>query len=151
MSPTAVDPADVRAGRRLAARRALRWLVPATVLGALGVALMAVREAAPIVIGSTIAAGGVAMVWAGLSGVRDVRRWDRTETRRLRAERVPQPDVPRLLWIEWRLLDGASQIGTCVSLRPPKLDGSVRLVAGPGELAMLVDAQGRRTLVFLGT
>ena len=151
MYPTAIDPADVRAGRLLAARRALRWLVPATFLAALGVALMAVGEAAPMAIGLAIAAGGAAMAWAGLSGVRDVRHWDRTETRRLRAERVPQWDIPRLLWFEWRLFDGRGQIGTCHTLRPPKLDGPVRLVAGPGEVAMLVDEQGRRTLIFLGT
>ena len=59
--------------------------------------------------------------------------------------------MPHLLWIEWRLFEGASQIGTCLTLRPPQLDAPVRLVAGPGELAMLVNEQGRRTLIFLGT
>lgn len=155
VSPAArarLNPADLRAATRLAWRRTVLWAVPASGFGVVGSLLLPERETLPVVIGLVFLATAASMLWAGVGSVRDVRRLDRVEIRRLRAERVLE-DLPAWLrervTLQYRLLDGSRLVGSLHAVTPPRLDGPVRLIRGKGECALLVEAQGRRRLIYL--
>lgn len=148
-----LDPRDLHVARLLALRRTVLWAIPASGFAVVGALLLPERELLPVAIGLIFLATAASMLWAGLGTLRDVRRLDRVETRRLRAERVVERVLPSWLQgrvtIQYRLLDRSTLVGTLHSVIPPRLDGPVRMITGKGECALLVEAQGRRRLIYL--
>ncbi len=141
--------ADVRVGRLMAWLSAVVMLLMAAALGGLGAVLVAQqlpeRQWLPVAIGIIFVVGAGFFVAAATSYVRDSLRWDAVRT--LPANLVALRSRRRDPLARYVLFADAIPVFDCSTLRRIDVNGLVRLVRGQGQLALLIDARGRR---FLG-